>query len=258
MQRSIIADCVCSVCPAVPPRGQWDPHVSLWGGNRVGVRVCSAPAIHEHQVGKECARLLHPPIIGSGTIWNSKAVHIFCQYLKWIVIIEKKSVQILLTLVFTRLIRGHVYSVCCGLTPNPSVHSWFYWRMHGGNCLFWALRSGPFLWIPPLFSPFPVCGLWLSSQLLLSFPACWHLRPFTVERTEQRKHGGSADEQDHDWDPSAPRGGHQVQTNASWRNRVRLFEMHRDVQSRFVLGRKLLCVWGNRRRNVERKCLIFC
>lgn len=68
------ADCVYSVSPAVPPRGQRDPHVSLRGGNRVRVRVCGAPAIHEHQVGQECSRLLHPPIIGSGTIWNNDAV----------------------------------------------------------------------------------------------------------------------------------------------------------------------------------------
>lgn len=36
--------------------------------------------------------------------------------------------------------------------------SWFCWRTLGGSYLFWALRSGPFLWTPPLFSLFLVCN----------------------------------------------------------------------------------------------------
>lgn len=62
---------------AVSPWGQWHPHVSVRSGDGVCVRIGRAPSLHEHQVGKKCARLLHPPFIWSGSHnfdWCSKGV----------------------------------------------------------------------------------------------------------------------------------------------------------------------------------------
>ena len=65
-------------------------------------------------------------------------------------------------------------------------------------------------------------------------PGWWPFFFSSMRRNEQRKHGGSADEQDHVWDSSTSGGGHQVQADAPGRNGVRVFEMHRDVQSRWA------------------------
>lgn len=41
-------------------------------------------------------------------------------------------------------------------TETIPPHSWFCWKIPGGNYSFWALRSGPFLWTPLLFLLFLV------------------------------------------------------------------------------------------------------
>lgn len=115
-------------------------------------------------------------------------------------------------------------------------YSWFCLRMLGGNYLFWASRSGPFPWTPPLFSPFLVRKK--RRRILTDEWAAVVLRGHTlftfIQRAEHWKHGESADEQDHVWDSSASRGGHQIQTDAPWRDRVCLLEMYRDIQSWWV------------------------
>lgn len=57
------------------------------------------------------------------------------------------------------------------------------------------------------------------------------IRSSTFHRNEHWKHRVSADDENHVWDPSPSGGGHQIQTDAPRCDRIRLSEMHRDIQS---------------------------
>lgn len=86
------------------------------------------------------------------------------------------------------------------------------------------------------------CGLHHSScrfWYVMQPDRCVHILQGDVctaafHRNEHRKHRVSADDENHVWDPSPSGGCHQIQADAPRCDRIRLSEMHCDIQSRSV------------------------